>query len=79
MIEGQHQTVTTLLTRERGKLDRLAACLLEQEVADHGKMHELLGPRSQPSGDETGMAQSRRAVSPIAASQVMAPRFIQHT
>jgi cell division protease FtsH len=75
LIEGRHQSVTTLLTRERVKLDQLAACLLEQEVADHGKMHELLGPRPQPSGDETGMVQSRQAVSPIDASQVMAPRL----
>jgi cell division protease FtsH len=73
LIEGRHQTVTTLLTRERGKLDRLAACLLQQEVVDHEKMNELLGPRPQP-----GMAQSRLAASPIAASQVMAQRVIQH-
>jgi cell division protease FtsH len=69
LIEGQHQSVTTLLTRERGKLDRLAACLLEQEVADHGKMYELLGPRPQPAGVKTEPAQSRRVVIPVAANQ----------
>jgi cell division protease FtsH len=73
LIEGQHQSVTTLLTRERGKLDRLAACLLEQEVADHGKINELLGPRPQPAGLKSEPAQSRREVSPIAAFHMMEP------
>ena len=67
LIEGRHQSVTALLTRERGKLDRLAACLLEQEIADHEKINELLGPRPQPPGDETGAAQGSHGVSPVAA------------
>ncbi|MGD8629836.1 MAG: ATP-dependent zinc metalloprotease FtsH [Gammaproteobacteria bacterium] len=75
LIESQHQSVTALLTRERGKLDRLASCLLEQEVADHGKMNELLGPRAQPAGDKTGSARDRCMANPIAVNQVMAPRL----
>jgi len=67
LIEGRHQSVTSLLTRERGKLDRLAACLLEQEVADHEKINELLGPRPQLPGNETGAAQGSHGVSPVAA------------
>ena len=67
LIEGRHQSVTSLLTRERGKLDRLAACLLEQEVVDHEKINELLGPRPQLPGNETGAAQGSHGVSPVAA------------
>jgi cell division protease FtsH len=53
LIEGQHESVTMLLTRERGKLDQLAAYLIEQEIADHKKIIELLGPRPSPAGDKT--------------------------
>jgi len=67
LIEGRHQSVTSLLTRERGKLDRLAACLLEQEVVDHEKINELLGPRPQLPCNETGAAQGSHGVSPVAA------------
>jgi len=69
LIERQHQSVTALLARERGKLDQLAACLLEQEVADNGKMNELLGPRPKAPGARTEPAQSRRVVSRVATNQ----------
>ena len=69
LIETQHQFVATLLSRERGKLDQLAACLLGQESADHAKMNELLGPRPEPTGFKVGTAQGRRMVSPVAANQ----------
>jgi len=69
LIEAQHQLVATLLTRERGKLDQLAACLIKQEVADHAKMNELLGPRPQPAGFKVGSAQGRHMVSPVAANR----------
>jgi cell division protease FtsH len=59
LIEGQHQSVTTLLTRERGKLDQLAAYLLEQEIADHKKIIELLGPRPRPVVDKTRTGQAQ--------------------
>ena len=49
LIEGQHQSVTALLTRERDKLDRLAACLLEHEIANNATLNELLGPRPLPA------------------------------
>jgi cell division protease FtsH len=69
LIERQHQSVTALLARERGKLDQLAACLLEQEVADNEKMNELLGPRPLATGARTEPAQSRRVVSRVATNQ----------
>lgn len=53
LLEERHQAVTTLLTREREKLDRLAAHLLTHEVADQAQLMELLGPRPHPPGGNT--------------------------
>jgi cell division protease FtsH len=53
LLEKQHEVVTTLLTRERDKLDQLAACLLEQEVVNHQQLIDLLGPRPEPPDQGT--------------------------
>jgi cell division protease FtsH len=53
LLEEQREVVTNLITRERDKLDRLAACLLKQEVVDHEQLIHLLGPRPKPPDQET--------------------------
>jgi cell division protease FtsH len=69
LIEGRHQSVTTLLTRERGKLDQLAAYLLEQEIADHKTIIELLGPRPRLIGYKSGTGHGQGEGSRIIAYQ----------
>jgi cell division protease FtsH len=67
LLAEQHERVRTLLARERDKLDRLASCLLDQEVIDHAQLIELLGPRPEPPGDEARAAPDRPDKTCIAA------------
>ncbi len=67
LLAEQHERVTTLLGRERDKLDRLASCLLDQEVIEHAQLIELLGPRPGPVGDETKAAHDKPDKTRIAA------------
>ena len=53
LLAEQHKLVMALLVRERDKLDRLAARLLDQEVVDHNELISLLGPRPEPPASET--------------------------
>lgn len=56
LLEQQHEVVTALLSRERARLDRLAAALLSHEIVDHRQLVELLGPRPEPPGNDSESA-----------------------
>jgi cell division protease FtsH len=67
MLDVRHQEVTTLLTRERDKLERLAAHLLAHEVADNRQLEALLGPRPRAPGGGRDTGNGRDAATRIAA------------
>jgi cell division protease FtsH len=75
LIDTQHRMVTALLGRERGNLHRLATRLLEKEVVDHEMLYELLGPRPQPDGDSTAMAEDRGETPATAAARTTVARL----
>jgi len=79
LLDDRHQEVTTLLTRERDKLDRLAAHLLAHEVADNNQLKELLGPRpkSPRAGPESGHGTD--AMPGIAACRIAPPASVMGT
>jgi cell division protease FtsH len=46
LLDGRHKLVTTILTRERDKLDHLVEALLSEETVDREVLTKILGPRS---------------------------------
>lgn len=76
LLEERHQTVTTLLERERDRLDRLAAHLLVHEVASHTQLTELLGPRPPRGTPGTGHGEddARRIAACLKSAPPVQPR-----
>jgi len=73
LLEEQHEVVMTLLTEQRDKLDRLAACLLDQEIVDYKQLIDLLGPRPEPPDRESKPAHHRPDDTRIAACRKSEP------
>jgi cell division protease FtsH len=46
LLDERHKLVTTILTRERDKLDHLVEALLSEETVDREVLTKILGPRS---------------------------------
>jgi cell division protease FtsH len=67
MIDDAHDEALEILKEHRGKLDQLAAVLLERETIEKDELLELLGemekrPQRAPERHGAGLAISRRAV-----------------
>jgi cell division protease FtsH len=67
LLTQQHERVTALLRRERDKLERLAARLLDQEIINHAQLIDLLGPRPEPTRVAAGGAHDHPDKPPVAA------------
>jgi cell division protease FtsH len=67
LLADAHERVTTLLQRERDRLDRLAACLLDQEIINHAQLIDVLGPRPEPAGRASELAHHAPGKAPVAA------------
>ncbi len=78
LLDERHQAVTALLTRERDRLDRLAAHLLAHEVADYEQLNELLGPRPGSPRSGPGTGHERDAATRIAACRKAGPAVQSH-
>ncbi|HEX9077620.1 MAG TPA: cell division protein FtsH, partial [Anaerolineae bacterium] len=49
LLDDQHESVTRMLSSERGKLDALAEALLQEETIERDQLARILGPRPEPT------------------------------
>jgi cell division protease FtsH len=70
IVEGAEQDVIELLERERGRLEKLAAALLERETLDQPEAYEVAGVELPETDAEE---EAKAAASPVAESAAGGP------